>query len=86
MRTGLREVVSRRVLHQPQGFDEASVRHVAGSAILPSDFASRNAPAYEDQSCQVCSFVRCLEESVVRRVPIQVGHQAVQKAKQYQGC
>ena len=50
---------------------QASVTHVAGSAILPSDFASRNAPACEDQSCQVCSFVQHLEESVVQRVPIQ---------------
>ena len=50
---------------------QASVRHVAGSAILPSDFASRNAPACEDQSCQVCSIVQRLEGSVVRRVPIQ---------------
>ena len=50
---------------------QASVRHVAGSAILPLDFASRNAPACEDQSCQVCSFVQRLEESVVRRVCIQ---------------
>ena len=50
---------------------QVSVRHVAGSAILPSDFASRNAPSCEDQSCQVCSFVQRLEECVVRRVPIQ---------------
>lgn len=45
---------------------QVSVRHVAGAAILPSDFASRNALECEDTSCQVCSFVKRTEESVVR--------------------
>ena len=31
---------------------QASVRHVSGSAILPSDFASRNAARCEDEACQ----------------------------------
>lgn len=50
---------------------QASVRHVAGSAILPSDFASRNAPPCEDESCQICSFVNDTRESVVRLTSIQ---------------
>lgn len=50
---------------------QASVRHVAGSAILPSDFASRNAPDCEDVTCQVCSFVKRTEDSVVLRLSIQ---------------
>ena len=32
---------------------QASVRHVSGAAILPSDFASRNAAACENETCQV---------------------------------
>ena len=31
---------------------QASVRHVSGSAILPSDFASRNAAPCENEACQ----------------------------------
>lgn len=37
--------------------------HVAGAAILPSDFASRNTP-----TCQVCAFVCSSSNSVVRQV------------------
>ena len=33
---------------------QATVRHVSGAAILPSDFASRNAAPCEDESCQIC--------------------------------
>ena len=36
---------------------QASVRHVSGAAILPSDFASCNAVACENETCQVCSFI-----------------------------
>ena len=50
---------------------QASVRHVAGSAILPSDFASRNAPPCDDESCQICSFIMRIRESVVRLTSIQ---------------
>ena len=50
---------------------QASVRHVAGSAILPSDFASRNAPLCEDEACQVCSFIKRTEDSVVRMSSVQ---------------
>ncbi|KAL2103187.1 hypothetical protein ACEWY4_000055 [Coilia grayii] len=43
-----------------------SIRHVAGAAILPSDFASRNPPDCADIACQVCSFVQRTQDSVVR--------------------
>ena len=43
-----------------------TIQHVAGAAILPSDFASRNAPDCDDLSCQVCTFVKRTEESVAR--------------------
>lgn len=36
---------------------QITLRNIAGSTILPSDFASRNAPDCEDPTCQVCSFV-----------------------------
>ena len=50
---------------------QASVRHVSGSAILPSDFASRNAASCEDEACQVCTFTRLSRDSVIRRSLIQ---------------
>ncbi|XP_078384150.1 LOW QUALITY PROTEIN: uncharacterized protein LOC144666624 [Oculina patagonica] len=50
---------------------QANVRHVAGAAILPSDFASRNAPDCSDPSCQVCKFITQAEESVVRHLSAQ---------------
>ena len=50
---------------------QASVRHVSGAAILPSDFASRNAAACENETCQVCSFISRIWESVVRAVSVQ---------------
>lgn len=50
---------------------QANVRHVAGAAILPSDFASRNAPDCFDPSCQVCKFITQAEESVVRHLSAQ---------------
>ena len=44
---------------------QASVRHVSGAAILPSDFASRNAPPppphpCQDVTCQVCAVPKSL--------------------------
>ena len=45
-----------------------TVHHLVGAANLPSDFASRNAPACTDSSCQVCSFVARLEDAAVRQV------------------
>ena len=47
-----------------------SVRHLAGSVNLPSDFSSRNAPACTDDACQVCSFVSRLEVASVRQVSV----------------
>lgn len=47
---------------------QATVRHVAGAAIFPSDFASCNAPNCTDPSCQVCSFITQAEGSVVRHL------------------
>ena len=46
---------------------QVSIQHVAGAAILPSDFASRNPPDCDDLACQICNFVKQAEESVVRR-------------------
>ena len=50
---------------------KASVRHVAGAAILPSDFASHNVPECDNQTCQVCSFVQHNKDSVVFRASLQ---------------
>ena len=44
---------------------QATIRHLAGAANVPSHFASRNAPTCREQQCQVCSYVRQLEQSVV---------------------
>ena len=50
---------------------QASVRHVSGAAILPSDFASRNAAACENETCQVCSFLSRTMETVLRTISVQ---------------
>ena len=42
-----------------------NIRHLSGSANLPSDFSSRNAPQCIDPTCQICKFVEEIEESVV---------------------
>ena len=44
---------------------QANMRHLAGSANVPSDFASRNAAVCVEQQCQVCTFIREIEEYVV---------------------
>ena len=44
--------------------------HLAGSANLPSDFASRYAPACHDPLCQVCSFVSEAEDLAVRPISV----------------
>lgn len=49
---------------------QVSVRHLAGTANIPSDFASRNAPPCDAPQCQICSFVRQSEESVILRVSV----------------
>jgi len=43
---------------------------LAGSANLPSDFASRYAPACDDSGCQVCSFVSEAEDLAVRPISV----------------
>ena len=47
-----------------------TIKHLAGSANVPSDFASRNAPDCTEPHCQVCSFITETEDSVVRSVQI----------------
>ena len=49
---------------------QISLRHLAGSANLPSDFASRNAPPCDDPRGQICSFISKAEESVVRPISV----------------
>ena len=45
---------------------QSVVQHLAGTANLPSDFASRNASPCESPSCQICSFVQTTSSSVLR--------------------
>lgn len=47
------------------GAERVLIRHVAGAAILPSDFASRNAPECDSPTCQVCAIVQSNSDSVV---------------------
>lgn len=47
-----------------------NIRHLAGSANIPSDFASRNAPDCTEPHCQICSFIIETEDSVVRSVQV----------------
>ena len=47
---------------------QATVRHIAGVANLPSDHASCHAIQCDDSQCQLCQFVRRTEDSVVRKV------------------
>ena len=47
------------------------VRHIAGIANLPSDFASRNPVSCSDSSCQICRFIHEDEDAVVRELSIQ---------------
>ena len=49
---------------------QVTLLHLAGSANLPSDFASRNAPASDDPRCQVCSFVSKAEDLAVRPISV----------------
>ncbi|KAK3090592.1 hypothetical protein FSP39_012951 [Pinctada imbricata] len=45
---------------------QVNLLHLAGSANVPSDFASRNAADCDNPSCQVCNFIVQMEDSVVR--------------------
>ena len=47
---------------------QMDIKHLAGSANVPSDFASRNAPTCSDLNCQICSFILRTEDSVVRAI------------------
>ncbi|XP_060598210.1 uncharacterized protein LOC132751998 [Ruditapes philippinarum] len=60
--TSFLSVVSRYQVH---------VKHLAGSANVPSDFASRNAPECENPTCQICTFIHITEDSVVRAINIE---------------
>ena len=46
------------------------IRHIAGAANLPSDFASRNPVVCTEFRCQVCVFANSLDDSVVRAVSV----------------
>ncbi|XP_071089210.1 uncharacterized protein [Haliotis cracherodii] len=50
---------------------QASVRHLSGSANIPSDFASRNASKCDEPLCQICSFIRQTEDCTVRGTSVQ---------------
>ena len=50
---------------------QVNVKHLCGSANLPSDFASRSAPECNEPRCQVCNFIISTEDSVVRPVTVQ---------------
>ena len=50
---------------------QVSLQHLAGTANLPSDFASRNAPECQEPMCQICTFIHEAEDSVVRDVSVQ---------------
>ncbi|CAH3140408.1 unnamed protein product [Porites lobata] len=50
---------------------QASVHHVAGATILPSDFASGNARKCDNSTCQVCSFIQLTKDSVVLCASVQ---------------
>ena len=47
---------------------QVTIRHLAGSANVPSDFASRNAPACDSPVCQICQFIITTEDSVVHSI------------------
>jgi hypothetical protein len=48
-----------------------SIKHLAGSANVPSDFASRNALECQEPRCQICNFIAQTEDSVVRSIAVQ---------------
>ena len=50
---------------------QVTLRHLSGSANVPSDFASRNAPECLEPHCQICAFISRIEESVVSSVSIE---------------
>ena len=50
--------------------NQVSLLHLAGSANLSYNFASRNAPPCNDSRCQICSFVSETEELAVRPISV----------------
>lgn len=53
---------------------QVDLQHLAGSANIPSDFASRNAAECSNPSCQICNFIIQVEDSVVRGVKPQANN------------
>ncbi|CAB4018232.1 Hypothetical predicted protein, partial [Paramuricea clavata] len=53
---------------------QADIQHLAGSANVSSDFASRNAPECNEPKCQICNFISTTEDSVVRSTSVQDVH------------
>ena len=47
---------------------QVDLQHLAGSANIPSDFASRNGAKCQHPSCQICNFITQTEGCVVRSV------------------
>lgn len=45
---------------------QVDLQHLAGSANIPSDFASKNAAECNNPSCMICNFIIQVEDSVVR--------------------
>ena len=77
MRKGYRQDATGRILRQPPSHVlsivsryQADIRHSAGAANIPSDFASRNAPECSEPKCQICSFINTTEDSVVRSTSV----------------
>lgn len=50
---------------------QVGIHHLAGSANIPSDFASRNAPSCDAPNCQICNFISRTEDCVVREINVQ---------------
>ena len=46
------------------------IRHIAGAANLPSDFASRNPITCNEPKCQMCIFARAIDDCVVRALTV----------------
>lgn len=45
---------------------QVTIQHIAGIANLPSDFQSRNPVPCTDPCCQICKFIKEIDESVIR--------------------
>jgi len=49
---------------------QVSIRHLAGKVNVPSDFASRNAPECTHPTCQICNFIKQMNECVVQSISV----------------